>query len=49
MAWPDAPIVDDLDDRALEDLLERAADGDREAEEILIRASAKALQQIAQG
>lgn len=49
MAWPDVHAADDLDDRALEDLLERAADGDREAEEILIRASARALQRMAEG
>lgn len=49
MTGPDVHVADDPDDRTLEDLLERAADGDREAEEILIRASARALQQMAQG
>ena len=39
----------ELDDERLTELLERAADGDPEAEEVLIRASAEPLQNIANG
>lgn len=39
----------ELDDERLTELLARAADGDPEAEEVLIRASAKVLERIAYG
>lgn len=49
MTWPTVDEVFAAEGRALEKLLERAAAGDREAEEVLIRASAEALQNIANG
>lgn len=49
MTWPAVDEVFAAEDRALEKRLERAAAGDREPEEVLIRASAEALQNIANG
>lgn len=49
MTRPDVDEVFAAEDRALEELLERAAAGDHEAEEVLIRASAEVLQRIANG
>ena len=49
MTCPNVDEVFAAEDRALEELLERAAAGDHEAEEVLIRASAEALQRIVSG